>query len=323
MPRRLGVILGAVLALFADAAWVHADTITLKNGKQLKGLVVEQHFDRILLSTEKGEIPILLSGIKDIHFEDQAQNLMQVGKAYETQGKLGVALAYYEKALEFNPELDEAKKASMSVRNRFWTAHAEVPRNEVEKQQMLFDSWSEGKSFDQVIKARTVDETQALRERLGLALEKRGDWARVAYADPMKDAAAAGLKKNDRLVAMDGDSLRYTNADAVRKGLLVPRYVNFNLEFERDCFLHVEKSARDLKDLGLDLKLEYRGLVIKSVEQGSLAEKAGLKTGDLLVQVNGDAIRYTPLNQVVRRIHDSTETPLVISIRRSILMTRK
>src|SRR3989338_3099525 len=57
-----------------------ADTIVMKNGKELKGLVVEQHADRVIFSTENGEVPIFLKGVKDIRYDEPAQNFMKIGK---------------------------------------------------------------------------------------------------------------------------------------------------------------------------------------------------------------------------------------------------
>ncbi len=103
------------LTSFLILSEAFADTILLKNEKEIKGLVVERYADRIILSTEKGEIPILLSGIKKIDYDDAEQNFMQVGRAYEAENKYGEALAYYEKALEANPNFEEAKKAAASA----------------------------------------------------------------------------------------------------------------------------------------------------------------------------------------------------------------
>ena len=77
-----------------------ADTIVLKNNKNLKGLVVESHADRIILSTENGEVPILLKGIKNIQYDSPEQSFMQMGQVYQSEGKYGEALAFYEKAVE-------------------------------------------------------------------------------------------------------------------------------------------------------------------------------------------------------------------------------
>ena len=300
-----------------------ADNVFLKNGKEVKGLVVEKHSDRVILSTAEGEIPILLKGIEKIEYDDPEQSFVDMAVAYEKAGKFGEALAYYEKALEINPELQEAKKAVAGVRNRFLAITTEGPRDEVEKQQMLHDAWKEGRSVDELIKNQRVQWTRTLREGLGVTLAKKDDWVRLEYVDPKKSAWFSGLKKNDRLVSIDGQSLRYLGVDAVTKYLLIPRFSNFTLEFERDCFLKQQEGRTELKDLGFKLKLKYEGIIVHSVQEDGSAALAGIRDEDLLTFVDSVPTRYTPLKDVIKRIQDSTGDRIVFTVRRSVLMVRR
>ncbi len=300
-----------------------ADTLVLKNGKELKGLVVEKHADRIIFNTEKGEIPILLRGIKDIQYDAAEQNFFKAGKSYEAENKLGQALAYYEKALEVNPNFEEAKTASLAVRNRFWASSSEGPRSVIESQQAVYDAWEKGgASAEEAIKKKEKEQRDLLKERLGLTLEKAGDWARIGNIDSTKSAALGGLKLNDRLVSMDGDSLRYLNREAVMKYLLVPRFSNFSLEYDRDCFLNKSGDSPRLRDLGLKVKLRYQGLMIESVKEGGLAQAAGLKSEDFLTHVDGVATRYMPSREVVSLIEDPKQQKIVFTVRRTALLAR-
>ena len=300
-----------------------ADTVTLKNGKELKGLVVENHADRVIFSTEKGEIPILLKGIKNIAYDNPEQNFMQIGKSYEAQGKLGEALAYYEKALEVNPDYQDAKNAAVGVRNRFWAQSTEGPRDEVEKKQIIYDSWSQGRPVEDFVKKQEMAQSGKLENSLGISLEKRGDWVRVQSVGPRKTAAAVGLRKNDRLISIDGQSLRYLGVSAVTKNLLSPHYSNFTLGFERDCFVHREPDIKSIRDLGLTLKFVYDGLIVESVEQNGAADAAGMKENDLVTYVNGVSTRYMPIQKVHQLILESTGEKLAFTIQRTALLARK
>lgn len=314
---------GCFLPSFFVYTIAQADIILLKNNKELKGLVVERHSDRIILSTEKGEIPILLTGIKDIQYDAPEQNFFQAGKSYESENKLGQALAYYEKALELNPNFEEAKVASLAVRNRFWASSAEGPRNEIERQQAVYDAWERGSgSAEDVIKKKEKEQLDLLKERLGVTLERIGDWPRIKSLDSTKPAYLVGLRRNDRLVSIDGESQRYLVLESVRKNLLVPRYSNFNLDVDRDCFLKRSDQYARLGDIGLKLKLQYQGVIIQYVQAGGAAELAGLRTQDLLTRVNGVSTRYMPLRDVVRLIEDPKREKVVFTVRRSALLTR-
>jgi len=312
------------LSLFLSAP-ASADTILLKDGKELKGLVVEKHIDRVILSTEKGEVPVLLKSVKDIRYDDPEQSMVQIAASFEKEGKFSQALAYYDKALELNPNLSEARRASSGLRNRFVAIQSEGPREEVEKQQMIFEAWDKGKGVGEVIKEKQVEQSRALRTGLGVGLEKKGDWVRFSYVDAKLHAGLAGLKKNDRLASIDGQSLRYQAVDIVTKIMLVPRYSNFTLETERDIFIPVEEGSRpSLQALGLKLKLEYEGLKVASVKKGSAAESAGLKKKDFVIGINGEMTRYLTLKKAAQIIErPQEEDRIVIAVRRTAILTRK
>ena len=298
----------------------------MKDGKELKGLVVEKHFDRVILSTESGEVHVLLAEIGRIQYDDPEQNFLETGKSFEESGKLEEALAYYEKAAELNSEFEEAKVAAIGVRNRLWAKVTEGPREEMERQQVLYDRWGQGSppDFSEGREAAFKKNRQALKEGLGLSLRKEGDWVESEDVSSKKPASLAGLRKNDRLVSIDGRSLRYLGVDSVSGHLLEPRFANFTLELERDCFLSKEKGFSSLKKLGLKLTLEYQGIVIEEVTPKSAAEEAGLKEQDLLTQVDGFSTRYMPLKKVVRLIEDFPgEGPVAFTVRRFTHLSRK
>ena len=298
----------------------------MKSGKEMKGLVVEKHFDRVILSTETGELHVLLAEIDHIQYDDPEQNFLEAGKSFEESGKLEEALAYYEKAADLNPDFEEAKSAAVGVRSRLWAKTTEGPRGEMEKQQRLYDQWSRGMSSDSAESREGVYRKQrkALSEGLGLSLRKEGDWIELDSVSSKKPAALAGLKKYDRLVAIDGKSLRYLGVDSVSNDLLEPRFANFTLEFERSCSLRRKQGSSSLKKLGLKLKLEYQGIVVEEIMPKSSAAEAGLKEQDLLVRVNGDATRYMPLKKVIQLIEESPkEGAVTLTIRRAALLSRK
>lgn len=313
---------GCLVPSFFIGFNLFADTVTLKNGKDVKGLVVEKHIDRIILSTERGEIPVLLSGIREIRYDDAEQNFFAIGKAYEAEQKYGEALAFYQKAMEINPAYDQARQAAAAVQNRFWAASIRGPAGEVEKKQALYDAWEYGQSAEDLFEKQAVEAVASLKDGLGITLGKEGDWTLVVAVASGKPAAAAGLRARDRLVAIDGESLRYLDAELVTKKLLEPRFSNFILEAVRDCTLP-PGDARNLGGLGLRLEMKYAGLSVRDAKPGSPAARAGLKAGDLIVSINGQSTRYLPMGKVSALIGDAGEGRYVFSIRRPFLLSRR
>lgn len=315
---------GVLLPSLLFCSRSYADTIFLKNGKDLKGLVVEEHEDRIILSTENGEIPVLRRGINKIDYDDPAQNFTQVGRAYEDKQRWGEALGYYEKALELDPEQEEAKKAVVRLRNRFWAKAAVGPINEIEKRQALYETWGQG-AFSATRKGPTPpDPTELVEKELGVRLSKKGDWVRFSEVILKRDAAAAGLRKYDRLVAIDGNSLRYLSVEAVREKLVSPRYSNFTLEYDRDHRLARTGFEKDLQEFGFQLKLDTQGMVVSSVKPSSPASRSGLRENDVVISVNGASVRYQPIKKLMDVIHKNpTALEAVFTVRRSVLLARR
>lgn len=310
------------LALFFPAS-AYADTLIKKNGDETKGLIVERHADRVILSTADGEVSVMLADIRDIRYDAPEQNFMSIGQKYEADGKYGEALAFYEKAVDINPDFEGAAQAAAGVRSRFWAASIEGPRDEMQRQQALYDN--QGIPSTAVSGVRGDDEAQAaaLKESMGILIEKKNDWVRVVSIELKKGASLAGLKKYDRLVSINGASQRYMGLETVRKNLLEPRLSNFVLEFERDLFVRKDQGTLlDLNAIGFKLKLAYEGLIIQSVKEESLAEKAGLKEGDFLTQVNGISTRYMPYKRVVELIKKTEGSKIALTVRRSTHMTR-
>jgi len=210
----------------------------------------------------------------------------------------------------------------MRIRNHFWATEAAGPQDEMDRQQMLYDSWGQGRVTGGPAKHKAAEELKDLRKNMGIELQKKGDWVFLAQVFSGKDAAAMGLKKGDRLIAIDGQSLRYLPVEAVRGKMLLPHHSDFKLDFERDCLLPKGENTKAFKDFGLKLKLEYEGISVEQVDADSLAQNAGLKSQDFLVKVDGVAVRYLPLGKVEESVGKSKENSVLFTIRRSAMLGR-
>ncbi len=104
--------------------------------------------------------------------------------------------------------------------------------------------------------------------------------------------------------------------------MITPRFTNFTLEIERDVPLN-KAGASGVKALGLDIGLEYSGLVIKRLKQGSAAENAGLREGDLVMQIDGVATRYMPIRKATQLLQNPKSGFANVTLRRSALLGRK
>ena len=69
-----------------------ADEIQLRNGLSVKGIIVEDHYDRVVLSMPKGEVNLLKSRIERIVYDRPDRNLVMLGDMYVDNNDFGRAL---------------------------------------------------------------------------------------------------------------------------------------------------------------------------------------------------------------------------------------
>lgn len=296
----------------------------MKDGRQIKGLVVEQHEDRVVINVERVETPVMRDKIQEIVFDAPEQSLLQMGESLEKSEHWDEAMAAYEKALKIRPNFEEAKKAVLRVRNHSWSKKAIGPDDEIEKRQSLYESWGK---VDPTQKKPKNEERAAQADQIlknfGLTFFQTGDWVFVDSVTPNKDAAVAGLKKADRLVEIDGRSLRYLPLEVVEKDFLTPRYADFLLEFDRNTYLSVTGFEKDVVELGMRVTLESRGLMVKAVDADSPADKAGIRENDLLVYVNGISTRYLSLGKLIETLRSGSADTSIVCLRRRVTLSRR
>jgi S1-C subfamily serine protease len=75
--------------------------------------------------------------------------------------------------------------------------------------------------------------------------------------------------------------------------------------------VYMQKLTRDIRD-GLDLDVS-QGVLVSGVEDDSPAEKAGLEDGDVIIEVNGNAVRNPDdLRNTIRDMSPGTEVEVLI-----------
>ncbi len=304
----------------APSAW--ADTVHFKNGEQLKGLIVEEHEDRVVLSTADGEMPVLRKVIDKIDFDDPAYTLLSMGRQLERSKKYGEALSYYEKAHQLNPGLEEARTASIGVRSKMWAGFTEGPTSEILKQQEIQDAWRSDTTMEEQAKRGEEADESLLWKRMGLKLAQEGDFVKVEDIRVGSYGHQAGMRLNDALHSIDGRSMRYIQKRAVQQDLLNPRYASMTVEVRRKISFPAKVKKSDLKSVGMDLKQEYNGVVVWRVKRGSPSDKYGVKAGDRLIRVDEENTRYMPLPKIKQAFKTKQGKAFAVETGRTLQMAR-
>lgn len=300
-----------------------ADTVQLKDGEQLKGLVVEEYEDRVILSTADGEMPVMRKEILKVEYDDPSYTLLSMGRELERNKKFGEALSYYEKAAQLNPSLQEAKTAAIGVRSKMWAGFTEGPLGEMQKQQEIQDAYRADTSIeDEARRSEEADES-LLWKRMGVELLQDGDFIRVEDVRIGGYGHQAGMRIGDVIYAVDGHSMRYIQKRTVMKDLLNPRYASMTMEVRRKVTFPAKVAKTDLRNLGIDLKQDYNGVVIHRVKSGSPADRYGVKAGDRLMHVGGSSTRYMPLNKIGSAFKSNQGKAFSIETSRTLQMARQ
>jgi hypothetical protein len=298
----------ALLSQFASA-----DTIQLKDGREVKGIVIEEYKDRIIFSTPDGEAKILKADIKELNFDDEETNLVKLGDQARDNRQYMKAVGYYGSALKLNPNSKQAKDGLIYMQLYLSGKESSRMGTDIRKQN--------GIDSDGSFIATEKDESQALKEAqaelsrsLGLTLRPDGNLPQIGTVKPDSLAYDSGIRKGDILIAIWGRLTGYMTIKEVVDHLLKKTSPEIRCTIERTV---------EIKDLvGVSFSMELDGLTVSEVKDGSSAYASGLRGGDLIVAIDSDSTRYMPLKKAIERIRKAGGA-VKLSLRRDVVVWRK
>ncbi|MFH1305243.1 MAG: PDZ domain-containing protein [Candidatus Omnitrophota bacterium] len=300
-----------------------ADTVIMQDGERRKGVVVEEHNDRIVLSGMEGEKQIMRTDTKNIIFDLKEQNLTSFADLYRDKGSYEKAHYYYVKALEVNPNYKKARDGFNYTGTYLQQASRRLKLDHIRRR-------NEGKEWNRESTVSTaptekINEAAKLKENLGIVLGADKEGISVSGIVPLSPAAAAGIKRGDILASVWSRSVSYMQPEEVIKRLLDPGVMDIKVAIIRSVKLNLDNASGKYSALigaGLGFA-EMEGLIVEKVIPGGLAEKARIKKNDLIMDVQGQPTRYMSLEKVDNTISSRKGKQLSLKIKRDVVMWKK
>ena len=290
VARRWLLVSGFWLFLLATSnqlqATAYADIVYTTSGDSIKGLVVEEHHDRVVLSTEEGERPILKKEIDEVFYDDAERNYLYLGNQALEIGDFTLAKGFFQKALQIAPEFLEAQDGLHRLEDRRATAAnpGSVPK----------------------------DPAAFLQKSLGLHLAQKDNWIFVEAVESGSLSAQAGFDAGDIFISVWGDSLGFIPLEEAAQVLVGPPGSERKLTIER---------VVEIRWPGVHLEMGRLGLTVDKLEQGSPA--AGiLAPQDRIVAIGEKATRYMPLEEARRLLDQGRRGGVRVRIHRDLLFKR-
>lgn len=296
------------------AGAVCADTIRTNDGKELKGIVVEDYKDRILFSTADGEITINKSDIRELYLDNEEDNLVKLAEQATEKGDYVRAFVYYDKAYKLNPESKRAKDGLVFLQG-FLFRRDQAQKEEAVRRQEDYEN------FGQPTMARKSEEEEAaqnvkeLKDTTGIGLQMKDGFPEVESVRPGSFAYQNDIRKGDRFVSIWGRLTGYMSLREVLS-LLLEKSMEVKCDVERT--MTIPKGAP-----GVTFKMEFNGLTVSNIESGAAGTEYGLKVGDLITYIDGKTTRYTPFKEALEAIREPKGDGVNLTIKREITIWKK
>jgi membrane-associated protease RseP (regulator of RpoE activity) len=300
-----------------------ADTILMRNNEQIKGVVVEEYKDRIILSTVDGEREILRDQIRKIIFEFEEQNLTSLGDFYKDRGLFRKAYYYYSKALELNPDYKRAKEGLNYAGTHIQQTGRIKKLSHIQRLNQQA-KWEKGTSAPSELSDSENMEKQ-IKSNLGISLKNVKESFEVSGVVLGSPASKAGIHKGDIILAVWGGSISYMSPNEVMEKLATPGVMDIQMTFSRSMVVKLPNLSRGYDDLfGAKLSFsEMDGLIVEVVHNGSATARAGLKKDDAVIELQGQSTRYMSMQDVIRTIDSRRGESIVVKIKRDVVLWKK
>lgn len=289
----------------------YADTIRTNDGDELKGIVVEDYKDRVVLSTVEGEKTIMKSDIRELYFDSEEENLVKLAEQARERRDYGRAFGFYNMAYKKNPNSKAAKDGFVFLQGYLFRQEERKKSDDMKKREE-FERGISAVMEEKPSKAGKITPEEKLKDLTGLALVSDDGMVRVRGVEKKSPAGDAGIKQADYIIAIWGRLTGYMSLDDVINIILDKPSLEIKCTIQRTIQLDASGASFGM---GID------GMRVDNVKNDSPASEGGLKKDDLITAIEGKSTRYTPLAKAVASIKRLKSVRLTIN--REVLIWRK
>ena len=323
--NKRSVVIVLVLAVAAVvSAWIifvshtPADTIYTNDGKEIRGIVVEEYNDRLVLSTADGEVTVMKSDIRELTFDSEEDNLVRLAQQAMDRHDQSRAYSCYERALKINPDSKAAKDGLVYLQSYILRQQEAKKENDIRRQESL------ERSGGAVTEGSAEEDMAATLERTaGMAIAIKDNFPQVVSVKSGSPAHEAGIRKGDILSAIWGKLTGYMSLDDIIYTLLKRSALEIRCTIERSVEVPIDPGRQMMSGpegiIGAGLSMEIDGLTVSTAKDAA----AGLERGDLVVAINGKPTRYMRLKAAVDFIRNVKADAVTLTLRRNLIIWRR
>lgn len=303
-----------------------ADTIYLKDGKELKGIVVEDYQDRIVFSTPEGEIALAKADIRELYFDSEEDNLLKLAEQARERRDYATSFAYYSKVLKLDPDSKAARDGVVFLQGYLYRKEEVIKEYDVNRREE-FERYGTVSGSPMAEEKTFKEASERMENSLGIKLAMKAVFPEVESVLEDSSAAEAGIKRGDMVIAVWGRLTGYMPLKDIVNALIEKPSLEIRMTIERTFVIDIKRGilASGSSDglIGASLAMEFDGLTVSGVMPAGPAAEAGLEKGDIIVAIDANPTRYMPLKKAIELIRETKSKSIPITARRQITMWRK
>jgi hypothetical protein len=298
---------------------VSADKIILKSGETVKGYILADYDDRVVISTYGGMREIQKESLYSAVYDSEVRALIKIADNQEKRRQYVKAYYTYSKVLELDPDMQLARDRMLFL-HKFIRKKLKSDLNGIIKKR---NSGSHDAS---------PAASEELYRKMGIKLENSGKHAFVAE---MEDASVLRcqdifLREGDRIISVWGKLTAYMDLEEISSMLLLPGEVKLTLERSVPVFIPEQRNVLSgfLRDeiaeaLGADIRLDRYGFMLYDLGRNSVLKQAGIDKGDYLSFFDGKDLKFVPFDKLNQMVRDNRGQQVDLTVRKTVTFWKK